>query len=132
VPVINQTRLHGGRKVVVEEPLFPGYVFLLGSRDEAYLADRTKRVAKIIDVPDQKHLEWEVGNIRLALERSATLQAYPHFIRGRRVEVRAGPFRGLQGVVEDRGRESRLILKVDVLGHALSLEIDGAMLESID
>lgn len=132
LPLMKHNRLHGGRKAVVEEALFPGYLFLLGSIDEAYQADRTNRVANIIRVPDQNHLEWELNNIKLALERSAMLNPYPHLVMGRRVEVRSGPFRGLQGVIEDRRKEARLILKVDVLGRAVSLEIDGGMLEPID
>ena len=95
--LVKHARLHGGRKAVVDEPLFPGYVFLRGTMDEAYEADRTKRVANIIRAADQKHLEWELNNIRLALERSATLDPYPHLVRGRKVEVRSGPFRGSRG-----------------------------------
>jgi transcription antitermination factor NusG len=132
LPLVRRARRHGGRKTVVEEPLFPGYVFLKGTTDEAYDADRTKRVANIIRVPDQRQFEWEVNNIRLALECDAALDPYPHLSRGRKVEVRAGPFRGLQGVVEGRGREARLVLQVDVLGRAVSMEIDGGLLEPVD
>ena len=132
LPLTRHARLHGGRKAVVDEPLFPGYVFLKATTDEAYDADRTKRVANIIRVPDQHHLEWELNNIRLALECSATLDPYPHLSQGRRVEVRSGPFRGLQGVIEGRGREARLILQVDVLGRAVSMEIDGGVVEPVD
>src|SRR5918999_4935441 len=52
LPLVRQVRYYGKRKAVVEEPLFPGYVFLLGSLDDAYVADRTKRVANIIRVTD--------------------------------------------------------------------------------
>jgi transcription antitermination factor NusG len=31
VPLVRHVRCYGRRKAVVEEPLFPGYVFLLGS-----------------------------------------------------------------------------------------------------
>ena len=132
LPLARHARLHGGRKAVVEEPLFPGYVFLLGTTDQAYQADRTRRVANIIRVPDQQQFQWELGNIRLALERSATLDPYPRLVKGRRVEVTSGPFRGLQGVIEERGRDARLILQVNVLGRAVSLEIDGSQVEPLD
>jgi hypothetical protein len=39
---------------------------------------------------------------------------------------------GLQGVVESRLKRDRLILQVDVLGQAMSLEIDGAILAVLD
>ena len=129
---MRRARFYGERKAVVEEPLFPGYVFLLGSVDDAYLADRTKRVANIIRVTDQQKLEWELQNIRMALSQEAPLDPYPHLVRGVRVEVRSGPFQGLQGVIEDKGKDSRLILQVDVLGRAVSLEINGAHVQPID
>jgi transcriptional antiterminator NusG len=132
LPLVRHSRVYGDRKAVVQEPLFPGYVFLFGSLDEAYQADRSKRVANIIRVTDQQHLEWELSNIKLALSQGAPLDPYPHLVKGVRVEVRAGPFRGLQGVIEEKARESRLILQVDVLGRAVSLEIDATHLQSVD
>ena len=132
LPLVRRVRFYGDRKATVEEPLFPGYVFLFGALDDAYDADRTRRVANIIRVTDQQRLEWELNNIKLALSQDAALDPYPHLVRGVRVEVRSGPFQGLQGVIEEKGRNSRLILQVDVLGRAVSMEIDGAQLERID
>ena len=131
LPLMKRPRFYGPRKAVVEEPLFPGYVFLYGDVDQAYLADRTGRVANIIPIKDQRQFEWELKNIRLALAHEAPLDPYPHLVKGVRVEVRSGPFQGLQGVIEDKGKDSRLILQVDVLGRAVSLEIDGAILEPV-
>ncbi|HEX5243196.1 MAG TPA: UpxY family transcription antiterminator, partial [Tepidisphaeraceae bacterium] len=48
MPLVKEYRLYGKRKFKVELPLFPGYVFLRGSIDEAYQANRTHRVARII------------------------------------------------------------------------------------
>jgi transcription antitermination factor NusG len=49
-----------------------------------------------------------------------------------RVEVRSGPFQGLQGVVEGRCANGRLVLQVETLGRAVSLEIDGALLDVLE
>jgi transcription antitermination factor NusG len=132
LPLVKRHRLYGNRKAIVDEPLFPGYVFLFGTADQAYQADRTKRVANIIRVNNQRQLEWELQNIKLALSKDAPLDPYPHLVKGQRVEVRSGPFEGLQGIIEDRAKESRLILQVDVLGRAVTLEISGAMLEPVE
>ncbi len=132
LPLLRQVRYYGRRKAQVEAPLFPGYVFLRGTVEEAYQADRTQRIAHIIRVAAQEQLDWELRNLHLALTRQAPLVPYPYLKKGTRVEVRSGPFRGLQGVVEDRASGDRLILKVDILGRAVSLEIDGALLERLD
>jgi transcription antitermination factor NusG len=132
LPLVRQVKYYGNRKAVVQAPLFPGYVFLRGDLDAAYKADRTKRIASIIKVNDQGKLDWELKNLHLALVKEAPLLAFPHLKKGLRVEVRAGPFRGLQGIIEDRTANQRLILQVDMLGRAVSLEIDGTLLELIE
>jgi transcription antitermination factor NusG len=132
VPLVERVRFYGKRKALVEEPVFPGYVFLRGALEDAYRADRTKRVANIIKVGDQSRLEWELKNLELALSRKVALDPYPALKVGRKVEVRAGPLRGLQGFVEDRIGWNRLILTVDMLGQACSLEVDASLLDPID
>jgi hypothetical protein len=47
------------------------------------------------------------------------------------VEVRSGPLRGVQGLIETRLGVSRLILQVQMLGQAVVLEVDGALLEPV-
>jgi transcription antitermination factor NusG len=131
LPLVRQSKYHGQRKVTVELPLFPGYLFLRGATEDAYLADRTGRVARILPVSNQRQIDWELSNVALALDRGAMLDAYPYLKKGVKVEVRSGPFRGLQGIVEERLNPGRLLLQVQMLGRAVSLEIEASLLDSI-
>ena len=131
LPLVRRVRYYGTRKAVVEEPLFPGYVFLLGSLDQAYAADRTKRVAGIIRVNDQRRLDWELQNLQAVLASPVALDPYPFLKKGARVQVREGPLQGLQGIVDDRSN-NRLVLQVETLGQAVSLEIDAGLLDPLD
>src|SRR5262245_45462098 len=63
LPLISEVRFYAGRKAKVEVPIFPGYVFLRGSIEQAHLADRTKRVAQVLHVCDQVKLNSELRNI---------------------------------------------------------------------
>lgn len=132
LPLKQEIKYHGARKTIVQEPLFPGYAFLWGTQEQAYWADRTKRVACILPVADQHRLEGELRQIQLALSRNAPLALYPALVKGIKVEVRSGPLRGLRGVIQDRRKNNRLILQVQMLAQAASLEIDGAVLEPIE
>ena len=131
LPLVEQVHFYGQRKAVVALPLFPSYVFLHGTAEQAYDVDRIKRLVRIIHVDDQQQIEWELQNLRAALEKKATLDPYPYLKKGIRAEVKSGPFAGLQGVIEERPRPDRLLLQIDMLGRALSLEIDGALLEPL-
>src|SRR4051794_40643506 len=132
LPLQKKVRYYGRRKAAIQDPLFPGYLFVRGSLDDTYRADRTGRVANLIKVTDQTRLEWELRNIYLALSNDAPLEPYAHLVKGKRVAVRAGPFRGLQGVIEVGSDNGRLILQVETLGQAVSLEIDASLLDALE
>jgi transcription antitermination factor NusG len=132
LPLERQLRFHRNRKTHVELPLFPGYLFLHGTIDEMYSADRTKRVARLIHVSDQVQIERDLCNLKLAISNGTPLRAHAYLSRGTRVEVKAGPLKGLQGIVEDSSRLDRVILQVEMLARAVSLEVDGAMVSPID
>ena len=133
LPCTRQLRIHGRKKAVVETPLFPGYLFIRGAIEDAYRADRSGRVAQIIRVVDQDRMAWELQNIHMALSRQAPLEPYPAVLRrGLRVEVKSGPFSGLRGVVSEQSGLDRLILQVELLGRATSLQLDNADVEVLD
>ena len=132
LPLVSRVHFYGRRKVIAELPLFAGYVFMLGSVEQAYSVDRTGRLAKIIPVFDQERMNWELRNLQIAVQCNAMLEIYPNLRAGARVEVRSGPFRGLQGVIEDRAaKRHRLVLEVSTLGKSVSLEIDGSLLDPV-
>src|SRR5688572_8221422 len=82
LPLSVQTKFYGGRKAKVEVPLFEGYLFLHGSLDDAFEADRTDRVAQIIQVKNQALLEEQLRSLRLALSSGASFELYPFLKRG--------------------------------------------------
>ncbi len=131
LPLVRQVKYYGHRRRVVERPLFSSYLFLWGPIEAAYYAVGTKRVAGLIEVKDQARLEWELAQIRLALDGNAELSPYGYLKQGTRVRVTGGPFMGLEGLVDSDVRQDRLVLQVQALGQATSLEIDASLLERI-
>jgi transcription antitermination factor NusG len=113
-------------------PLFPGYLFLRGGVEEAYLAERSDRVVRVIPVLDQLGLDTDLAAIRSALERHAGLEPTRYPACGTSVEVAAGPFRGIRGIVERGAPEDRLVLRIRMLGRAAELEIDRSLLRPLE
>jgi hypothetical protein len=132
LPLLRRVRYYGHRKRTVELPVFSCYVFLKGFPYHAYTAIAAKRAARLIAVPDQHQFEQEIAQIRFAMEAGADLGPYRYLSRGRRARVTSGPFMGLEGIVEDRLKQDRLILRVQAIGRALSLEIDMSLLEPLE
>ncbi len=132
LPLITRVQYYGRRKVRAQFPLFPGYLFLLGTPEQTYTADRTDRVAHIIKVGDQQRLTEDLANIRAAIDRGATLELCPRIEVGTRVEVSSGPFKGIQGTVEEGTAHDRFVLHVGLVGAAALLEIDRSLLRPVD
>lgn len=132
LPLVRTQRTHGSRRVSVELPLFPGYLFLGGGPDERDVAWRTKGVAQILRVDDQAKLRKELDDIRRAVESGLPVDLYPALRKGCRCRIRSGPLRGVEGVVVRRRSTSRMHIEATVLGQSAVIEIDAAILESIE
>ncbi len=132
LPLVRGVRYYGHRRRVTDRPLFPSYVFLWGTLEATYLAVSTKRVARVLPVSEQDRLDRELYSIRLALIGEAPLDPYPFLAVGRRARVVSGPLRGVEGIIQGRPTETRLVLCVHTLGQAVATEIDASLLEPID
>ena len=132
LPLVRRVRHYGHRRRETRTPLFPSYVFVRSGLEAAYFAVSSRRVIQIVEVPDQARLDQELAQIRRALEIGAGLDPYPYLKEGRRARVRSGPFAGIEGVIESKGRDDRLILCVEALAQAVSLEIDAGVVDPIE
>jgi transcription antitermination factor NusG len=131
LPLMVTRRMRGQQKIVVEKPVFPGYIFLRGPVDDAYRADRTRRVAKILRVADQARLNSELFNLEFALRSQVPLTAHAWLKAGVGVEIVNGPLRGLRGLVQNLQSMDRVVLQVNMLGQAVSIEMDPSDVEPL-
>ena len=113
-------------------PLFTGYLFFTGTKENRLEALRTNRIANIIEVKDQASFIKELSQIDQALRAGAPLTSHQYVKKGQWCRVIAGPLLGLEGIVQDVRNPSRLILQIDMLGQAASVEIDVDMIETFE
>lgn len=77
-------------------------------------------------IPDE-----QIESVRRFLEASIAVDPYPYMQVGTRVEVIAGPLKGIRGIlVEKRGR-FRFVIQVDLIRQAVSVEIDASDVRAI-
>jgi transcription antitermination factor NusG len=118
------------RKKRIWVPLFPGYIFI-------HHADTPENRYKILNVPGAVRFvgleghaepipEEQIQSVRKFLESKIAIDPYPYMKVGSRVEIIAGPLKGIQGIlVKKRGR-FRFVLQVDLIRQAVSVEIDAS------
>jgi transcriptional antiterminator RfaH len=132
LPMTWKVRHTRGRKIKSLLPLFAGYLFFCGSEQQRIEVLKTNRVASLINVKDQQRLVAELSAIERALQTGAALQRHKYIKAGQRCRVTAGPLRNIEGVVQQSRTGARLILNVDMLGQAASVEVDSDLIEIIE
>jgi transcription antitermination factor NusG len=118
------------RKKRIWLPLFPGYIFVCH-------IDTPANRYRILNVPGAVRFvgfnaqatpipQDQIDGIRRFLESNLAVDPYPYIKIGRRVEVIAGPLKGIQGkLVQKKGR-FRFVIQVDLIRQAISVEIDAS------
>lgn len=113
-------------------PLFSGYLFFCGDENDRLEALKTNRVANIIPVDNQQRLVRELLPIETLLQLGKPVIPHEYIKVGQRCRVIAGPLMGTEGIVLLTPKETRLVLQVDMLGQAASVEIAFDMVEKLD
>jgi Transcription antiterminator len=116
------------RKKQIDVPLFPGYVFARFEPGERLAVLKCSGVVSIVSfngepapVPDH-----EIESIRTLVASTLPYDPCPTIKTGTLVEVSHGPLKGVIGRLTRKGTQSRLILSVDLIGQAVSVQVDAA------
>ena len=113
-------------------PLFNGYLFFCGGENDRIELLKTNRVAHLIEVDDQEKLLKELVQVNQALQTGVPLTPHKYIKKGTQCRVIAGPLIGLEGIVVRTKNATRLVLQIDMLGQAASVEIDVDTMEVIN
>jgi transcriptional antiterminator RfaH len=122
-----QTRIRG-RVVPVCEPLFPGYLFVVGDAHIRAEALATNQVANVLAVSDQALMHQELARIAHVMEAGLMLVPEEGLRPGDLVVIEEGPLAGLEGKVLKQGGNFRFFIEVSFLQRGVSVEIEGWMI----
>ena len=116
------------RKKQIAWPLFPGYCFARFDAQERLPILQCTGVVGIVSfdgaiVPIPEH---EIDGIRRLIESELQFDSCPLIKEGALVEVSHGPLKGVVGRLVRKGAHARLVLAVDLIGQAVSVEVDAA------
>jgi transcription antitermination factor NusG len=70
--------------------------------------------------------EHEIDSIRTLIDSELAYDPCPMIREGMMVEVVHGPLKGVVGRLLRKGAHARLMLSVDLIGQAVSVEVDAA------
>jgi transcription antitermination factor NusG len=129
LPTITRWSRWKDRKKKIDWPLFPGYCFARFDVEDSLPVLKCTGVVNIIsfDGKPAPIPEYELDSIRLLIGSDLQFDPCPMIREGMMVEVVHGPLRGVIGrLLRKESAKARLVLSVNLIGQAVSVEVDAA------
>jgi transcription antitermination factor NusG len=131
LPVCDSIRRWKDRRIRLQLPLFPGYVFVrvaLRDRLQVLQIPGIVRLVGFNGVPAPLE-DDEIGKLRRALADGVRVEPHPYLSAGRRVRIREGALAGCEGILKRWKGGLRVVMSIELIERSISLEIDAASLE---
>jgi len=133
LPMVTRWSRWKDRRKQVEFPLFPGYVFARIDPAGRMGVLKCSGVVSIVSfnnepapVPDR-----EIEAIQALMASTLPYDPCPMIKAGTMVEVTHGPLKGIVGRLRRKGSQARLVLSVDLIGQAVSVQVDAADVQAL-
>ncbi len=133
LPTITRWSRWKDRKKKVDWPLFPGYCFARFKVDDTLPILKCTGVVNIVSFEGKPAAipEYELDSIRVLVGSELQFDPCPMIHEGMMVEVTHGSLKGVIGrLVRKDAPKARLVLSVDLIGQAVSVEVDAADVRS--
>jgi len=133
LPLLKERRKWSDRKKWVEFPLFSSYLFVKIEIKNSIFVLQTNGVSSLVKFGEEIAIVQDevINAIRLAIDGGYQLAPAEYFIAGNAVEVIEGPMRGVKGIVVQLKGKDRLVIKIDAIQQALSIDIDTRFIKNI-
>lgn len=134
LPLLKERRKWSDRKKWVEFPLFSSYLFARIDIKDSIFVLQTQGVNTIIKFGEKIAIVQNdvIKAMRLAIEGGYQLEPTEYFVEGSLVEVIAGPMKGVSGIVARLKGQSCLIIKIDAIQQALSVQIESKFIKNVN
>lgn len=126
LPLYDSVRRWKDRRVHLQMPLFPGYVFVHFALRDRLQVLQIPSVAHLISFngrPAPLPIE-DVQSIQHCLNHGRQVEPHPYLQAGRRARVRSGPLQGLEGIILRRKNRMRFVLSFELILRSVAVEID--------
>jgi len=134
LPLLKERRKWSDRKKWVEFPLLSSYLFARINLKDSIFVLQTQGVNTVIKFGEKIAIVQDdvIKAMRLAIDGGYQLEPTEYFVEGDLVEVIAGPMKGVSGIVARLKGQSRLIIKIDAIQQALSVQIESKFIKNLN
>ncbi len=135
VPTEKKIKIKGGKRVEVEEKIYPGYILvdMIVTDDSWYVVRNTPRVTGFVGagVNPVPLSEQEVNYLFSKMEKDTTKHAMDYEI-GESIQINDGPFKDLEGRISEIDTErGKIRVLVSIFGRETPVELDFLQVKKI-
>lgn len=125
LPLYESLRRWKDRKVRLELPLFPGYIFVRTSVLDKLNVIRVPGVVRLVSFNGRPTPipETEIAALRRGLNAGVTVKPHPYLKMGRPVRVKSGPLTGLTGRLVRTKQNCRIVISIEAIMRSIVAEI---------
>jgi len=126
----SRRRWKNGCTALIEEPLFPGYLFVRIDRSARTQVLAVPGVHSIVGTgKDPIPLpQFEIETLRRTVDL-LKMEAHPYLNVGERATILRGPLAGMTGIMVRKKNGLRFVLSLDLIMKSVAVEVDAADLE---
>jgi len=131
LPVYASVRRWKDRRVTLQLPLFPGYVFVRMALRDRLRVQEVPGVARLVGFDGTLAAlpEEEIEALRVSLGNGVRAEPHPYLRVGRWVRVKGGPMTGMEGILVRRKGKLRVVVSIEQIQRSVAVEMDEADLE---
>ncbi len=125
LPLYTERSRWSDRTVLLERPLFAGYIFVRTSPRTRFSVISTPGVLSLLGDDERSMVSAaEIQRIREGLASGCLLRPHSAFALGTRVRVRSGVFAGVEGVVTEFRHQCKVVIALAAIQQSFSFEVD--------
>jgi transcription termination/antitermination protein NusG len=126
LPLYSCVRRWKDRRVTLESPLFPGYVFVRLALRERLRVLQVPSVVRLVGFSGQPAAlpDSEMEIMRSGLSQGSRAEPHPFLTVGRQVRIVGGPFAGLEGVLRRKKSGTRVIVSLGLIQRSVAVDVD--------
>jgi transcription antitermination factor NusG len=121
------------RRVKLDLPLFPGYMFVRLQAGENLRVLEVPGVVRLVGFHGHPYPlpDAEIESLRTGIQNALRFAPHPYLTVGSRVRVKHGPLEGIEGILLRRKNVHRIVVSLHVIARSAAVEIDAADVERI-
>lgn len=128
LPLYESVRRWKDRRMKLQVPLFPGYVFVRLPLCERMKVLQVPGVARLVGFNGQPAVlaDKEIEALRTSTAAHLRVEPHPYLTVGRRVRIQRGVLEGVEGILIRRKNALRVVLSINLIMRSVSVEVDAS------